>query len=161
MVWWCQLATEFVNELSPFFKRLTLVRLPGRTSHRAGNARHDVSWQLDRRRGIALARNRLLTAALSLVADHNVNWVLWLDVDVRHIPRDLIRHLLSANQSIVVPNCLWKQDNGQVRRPILYALKGERVSRQVSLGLNTLLKPKFSEERCSQYLSTVSGKCGN
>jgi len=80
----------------------------------AGNDRHIVAFQLARRRHLALARNRLLSAGLALVADQNVNWVLWLDSDLRHIPRDLIRHLLSANQSIVVPNCLWKMDNGQV-----------------------------------------------
>ena len=108
------MAEDFVSDFAPFFKRLELVRLPGRESHRTGNDRHHPAWQLTRRRHIALARNRLLSAALSL-AGQNINWILWMDVDVRHIPRDLIRHLLSANKSIVVPNCLWRQDNGQVR----------------------------------------------
>lgn len=109
-----QRATEFINDLSAFFKRLALVRLPDRTSQKVGNDRHDVHWQLERRRHLALSRNRLLWAALSHdAAHHNVKWVLWLDVDLRHVPRDLIRYLLSANQSLVVPNCLWKQDNGQ------------------------------------------------
>ena len=109
------MAREFIGDLGPFFKRLELVRLPGGAFHKTGNARHDPNWQMARRSHIALSRNRLLSAALSLVAGQNVNWVLWLDADIRHIPRDLIRHLLSANQSIVVPNCLWKQGNGQVR----------------------------------------------
>jgi len=111
---WCQMATDFINDMSSFFKRLALVRLPGGSSHKTANVRHDPKWQLERRRHLALSRNRLLSAALGLVAGENVNWVMWLDVDLRHIPRDLIRHLLSANQSIVVPNCLWRQDNGQV-----------------------------------------------
>jgi len=110
-----QRATELVSELSAFFKRLALVRLAVKASQKTGNARHDVHWQLERRRHLALSRNRLLWAALSHAAHQNVKWVLWLDVDVRHVPRDLIRYLLSANRSIVVPNCLWKQDNGQVR----------------------------------------------
>jgi len=116
MVRWCQMATDFVNDMSSFFKRLALVRLPGGASHKTDSARHDLTWQLERRRHLALSRNRLLSAALGLVAGENVNWVMWLDVDLRHIPRDLIRHLLSANQSIVVPNCLWRQVNGQVSR---------------------------------------------
>jgi len=121
MVWWCQLATELINDLGSFFKRLQLVRLPGRTPHKTDNDRHDAAWQLNRRRNIALARNRLLSAALGLIADQNVNWVVWLDVDIRHIPRDLIRYLLSANQSVVVPNCLWRMDNGQVTRQLRYS----------------------------------------
>jgi len=108
------MATELVSDFAPFFKRLELVRLPGGESHRTGNSRHDPFWQVMRRRHMALARNRLLSAGLS-VAGQNVNWVLWLDVDLRHIPRDLVRHLLAANKSVVVPNCLWRQDNGQVR----------------------------------------------
>jgi len=107
------MATEFINELGPFFKRLSLVRLPGRSSHSI-DTRHDKAWQMERRRHLALSRNRLLSAALSQVADDRVKWVVWLDADIRHIPRDLIRHLLSANQSVIVPNCLWRQDNGQV-----------------------------------------------
>jgi len=98
--------------LNAFFKRLSLVRLAGRTSQKTGNDRHDLNWQLERRRHLALSRNRLLWAALSQV--ESAKWVLWLDVDLRHVPRDLVRYLLSANQSIVVPNCLWKQQNGQV-----------------------------------------------
>jgi len=127
------LATDYIDDLSPFFKRLELVRLPGVASHKTGNARHDANWQMARRSHIALSRNRLLSAALSLVADHNVNWVLWLDSDIRHIPRDLIRHLLSANQSIVVPNCLWKQGNGQVRHNCDVLNGGASVTRVVCL----------------------------
>jgi len=113
MMWRCQLANEFIDDLGPFFKRLQLLRLPGGESHKTGNSRHDPAWQQARRRHLALSRNRLLSAALSTVSN-NVNWVLWMDSDIRHIPRDLIRLLLSANQSIVVSNCLWRQANGQV-----------------------------------------------
>ena len=110
-----QLTTDLVDELRPFFKRLELVRLPSEAaSHKFGNARHDPSWQLDRRAHLARARNRLLSAALGVVARQSIKWVLWMDADVRHIPRDLIRHLLSANQSVVVPNCLYREQNGQV-----------------------------------------------
>jgi hypothetical protein len=77
------------------------------------NRRHEPSWQFVRRRHLATVRNRLLIHGLGL-AGPRVRWVLWIDSDVRHVPRDLIRHLVAANQSIVVPNCLWKQDDGQV-----------------------------------------------
>jgi len=109
------MAEEFVSDFAPFFKRLELVRLPGkRSAHRIGNDRHHPAWQIMRRRHLALARNRLLSAALTHVGQ-SVNWLVWLDADLRHIPRDLIRHLLSANKSIVAPNCLWRQNDGQVR----------------------------------------------
>jgi len=124
LCWRCdeQRASELVGELGAFFKRLALVRLGGsKAPQKTGGDRHNVHWQLDRRRHLALSRNRLLWAALSHVDHRNVKWVLWLDVDLRHVPRDLIRYLLAANQSIVVPNCLWKQDNGQVSLlPALY-----------------------------------------
>jgi len=82
--------------------------------YRAGQSkRHEQSWQFTRRRHLAIARNRLLMHALGSVGPR-VRWVLWIDSDVRHIPRDLVRHLVAVNQSVVVPNCLWKQDNGQV-----------------------------------------------
>jgi len=112
-----------VDELSSFFKRVALVRLPGKAGYKEGNSRHDRDWQLARRQHIALVRNRLLSAALSLVAGAGVDlkWVLWLDSDIRHVPRDLIRLLLSANQSVVVPNCLWRQQNGQVRSSSMHS----------------------------------------
>ena len=113
-----QRATEYANELSAFFKRVTVVRLAGKSSaQKTGNDRHDPKWQLERRRHLARSRNRLLWTALGQLEHDNIKWVLWLDVDVRHVPRDLIRYLLSANQSIVVPNCLWRMDNGQVGAP--------------------------------------------
>jgi len=110
------MAEELVVDFAPFFRRLELVRLPGRSAHRTGKDRHHPAFQLHRRQHIALARNRLLSAALGLLGAQaaTVNWVLWMDVDVRHIPRDLIRHLLAANRTIVVPNCLWRMNNGQV-----------------------------------------------
>lgn len=66
--------------------------------------RHEYSQQLRRRATIARARNTLLTLALRPDAD----WVLWVDSDLWAYPPDIVQRLLSANRSILVPNCVMK-----------------------------------------------------
>ena len=94
----------FVELLQPYFRRLELIKLKGRLAVTSGNARHDLTWQFTRRRHMAMSRNQLLFRSL-----RNEKWVLWLDSDVKHIPRDLIQHLMSARKSIVAANCLYRK----------------------------------------------------
>jgi hypothetical protein len=57
--------------------------------------------QLMRRIVLARSRNHLLFHALD-----DEEWVLWLDVDVVHYPRDVIETLLATGKSIVQPHCV-------------------------------------------------------
>lgn len=50
---------------------------------------------------LAKSRNWLLSKAL-----RDEDWVLWVDADLKGYPADVIDSLLSANKSVVVPNCV-------------------------------------------------------
>ncbi len=69
--------------------------------------------QLSRLRALANVRNRLLINALGKISQE-VRWALWFDADIRHMPRDLIKHLLGAKQRVVAPTCLVTHDDGKV-----------------------------------------------
>ncbi len=70
---------------------------------------HDIDFQVTRRKHLAKARNRLLFAGL-----RDEKWVLWLDVDLRYIPPDLVQQLIAVQKHIVVPSCVYVQENGNV-----------------------------------------------
>ena len=57
--------------------------------------------QLMRRSVLARSRNHLLFRALD-----DVDWVLWLDVDVVEYPPDILLRLLAHGRSILTPNCV-------------------------------------------------------
>ncbi len=67
----------------------------------AGQHRWAPALQLARRRQLARARNHLLFRALA-----EQDWVLWLDVDMRAWPPDLIERLLATGRDIVQPHCV-------------------------------------------------------
>lgn len=56
-------------------------------------------------RRLARARNYLLYSTL-----RDEDWVLWLDADLRTVPRSLLRDLLAANESIVAADCVLASD---------------------------------------------------
>ncbi len=66
---------------------------------------HRPRWasevQVERRSVMAKSRNYLLFRALA-----DEDWVLWLDVDVREYPPDIIQRLLSTGKNIVQPHCV-------------------------------------------------------
>lgn len=70
---------------------------------RFGSPRYDfrgkVQYQRERRAHLARVRNHLLARAL-----RDEDWVLWIDADVVHLPRDLIPAMLGARARVVQPN---------------------------------------------------------
>lgn len=101
-------AEQLAAEVRPYFRRVQVLKLKGSSSRTSGQARHELSWQLTRRRHLAMARNQLLFAAL-----RDQKWVVWTDSDVRHIPGDLLERLLWPGKTIVAPNCLYRMDGGR------------------------------------------------
>ena len=83
-----------------------------------GKSRHSYALQVPRRRLLARSRSFLLTSALT----PEVDYTLWMDVDVVEYEKDLIQTLLGwairEHAEVVVPNCMWKSYNemGYVRR---------------------------------------------
>lgn len=67
-----------------------------------GYERWEPRIQLARRRVLALSRNHLLFNALT----SDVDWVLWLDVDVVEFRADIIELLLTLGRDIVQPHCV-------------------------------------------------------
>lgn len=102
-------AEGLASEVRPYFKRVEVIKLKGSSSGTSGHVRHEMSFQLTRRRHLAMARNQLLFTAL----ERDEKWVLWMDSDVRHIPADLVERLLWPQKSIVVANCLYRRDDGR------------------------------------------------
>lgn len=68
----------------------------------AGLERWDPSVQLERRRALAIGRNHLLFNALTA----DVDWVLWLDVDVVEYRPDIITLLTSIGRDIMQPHAV-------------------------------------------------------
>lgn len=85
--------------------------LAGAAGTNVGAARHDFGAQVARRQLLARSRTWLLGAALA----PEVDWVLWIDVDVVEYDADLIEQLLARGNAtdadVVVPNCMWKTYN--------------------------------------------------
>ncbi|GAA5960815.1 hypothetical protein JCM21900_002292 [Sporobolomyces salmonicolor] len=83
-----------------------------------GKERHDYSVQIGRRKLLAKSRTWLLNAAMA----PEVDWVLWLDVDVVDYEPAMVERLLgyakgelpgagNGQADVVVPNCVWKTYN--------------------------------------------------
>ncbi|KAI5475970.1 glycosyltransferase family 62 protein [Pseudohyphozyma bogoriensis] len=76
-----------------------------------GGGRHDFGLQVLRRKLLAKSRTWLLGAAMT----PEVDWVLWMDVDVVEYDKDMLQTLLGwSNETradVVVPNCMWKTYN--------------------------------------------------
>lgn len=85
-----------------------------------GAGRHKFSLQVARRKLLAMSRTWLLGAAMM----PEVDWVLWIDVDVVEYEKNLIETLLEKGNEtradVVVPNCMWKTYNemGCVSPPV-------------------------------------------
>jgi hypothetical protein len=67
-----------------------------------GVPRYEPTIQLERRRVLALSRNHLLFNALTA----DIDWVLWLDVDVLEFQTDIIELVTSLGRDIVQPHCV-------------------------------------------------------
>lgn len=76
-----------------------------------GGARHGYDLQVGRRKLLAKSRTWLLGAAMA----PEVDWALWIDVDVVEYDKELVQTLLgyarSEQADVVVPNCMWKTYN--------------------------------------------------
>ncbi|ESO12890.1 hypothetical protein HELRODRAFT_153976 [Helobdella robusta] len=103
-------ATALRDYLQPYFKSIRIIPLKDGQPNSGGNIRHDKSYQEVRRKHLSKVRNQMLMSSL----EEKFKWVFWLDADVRHIPTNVIEHLLSVNQTIVTANCLYRKDNGEL-----------------------------------------------
>lgn len=87
--------------------------LLGEGGTNVGKARHGYDVQIERRRRLANSRSWLLTSILGTEPD----WVIWIDVDVVELPKDLIQTLIARAKAeradVVVPQCAWKTYNEQ------------------------------------------------
>ncbi|GAA5932327.1 hypothetical protein JCM1841_000850 [Sporobolomyces salmonicolor] len=90
----------------------------GYRGENVGKERHDYSVQIGRRKLLAKSRTWLLNAAMA----PEVDWVLWLDVDVVDYEPAMVERLLgyakgelpgagNGQADVVVPNCVWKTYN--------------------------------------------------
>ncbi|GAA5895017.1 hypothetical protein JCM5296_000938 [Sporobolomyces johnsonii] len=90
----------------------------GYRGENVGKERHDYSVQIGRRKLLAKSRTWLLNAAMA----PEVDWVLWLDVDVVDYEPAMVERLLGyangelrgaedGKADVVVPNCVWKTYN--------------------------------------------------
>ena len=100
-------AKELAGRLQGHFRRVEVLRLAGHLDQRVGAGKHDERWQLTRRQHMARARNELLSKAL-----RSEKYVLWMDADVRHMPPDIIEHLIYPRKQIIVPNCMYRRGDG-------------------------------------------------
>ena len=107
-----EIASEYAFNLRNYFHNVTVHKLSDKLGAKPRGTRHDREFQQVRRGHLALARNELLARSLA-----DEDWVLWMDSDVKHIPHDIIQHLLSAHQDIVVPTCMYLMADGS---PQLY-----------------------------------------
>ncbi|KAL8278423.1 hypothetical protein RQP46_009113 [Phenoliferia psychrophenolica] len=111
--------------------------IEGEAGTNVGGARHGFGVQVQRRKLLARSRTWLLGAAMT----PEVDWALWIDVDVVDYDADLIEHLLDkANETsadVVVPNCMWKTYNemGSYDR-------NNWAETPASLEMKSLLKPE-------------------
>jgi peptide chain release factor subunit 1 len=67
----------------------------------AGLPRWTPGLQLARRQVLARARNQLLFRAL-----RDEDYVLWVDIDLKHYPADVLHRLIGTGFDIVMPNCV-------------------------------------------------------
>lgn len=88
-----------LEALRPRWRRLQLQRWHAHPP-RTRQERWQSSFQRQRRRTLAIARNRLLQASLA-----DEQWVLWLDADLLDYPPDLLRQLLHCGRDVVTPHC--------------------------------------------------------
>ena len=95
-------AKGYAEKLRQYFRRVEVVDLSFVTAHEPWHKAHDEHIQLQRRRQLAMSRNALLLAGLK-----SEDWVLWLDVDVKEMPPDIIERLLKPAKDIIVPSCMY------------------------------------------------------
>jgi len=100
-------ARMHADAVRKYFERVEVLQLKSFGRSPSGQARHASFQQLSRRRNLAKSRNQLLFRGV-----HEEEWALWIDSDVKHVPRNIIRRLLGADRDIVAPNCLYRQDSG-------------------------------------------------
>ena len=86
-------------------------RVPGDKGIAGGTDRHKFEVQVERRKLMARSRTWLLSAAMR----PEVDWVVWMDVDIVDYKPTLIQDMLvyaeDEQGDVVVPNCVWKTYN--------------------------------------------------
>lgn len=96
------------GEILVFRKNFVESEEEGALLENKGKERHDFDIQIRRRTVLAKSRSWLLSSALS----PEVDWVLWLDVDVVEYRPTLLTDLIGwgKNQSaqVISPNCVWR-----------------------------------------------------
>ena len=96
-------AHDVVMKYREVFNGITFYELTQNRNPISHTERHIIKIQRPRRMHMAVSRNELLFKAIR--DEHD--WVLWMDVDLVYIPNNLIQLVLSPNQPIVAPNCVY------------------------------------------------------
>ena len=102
-------AVDATQMIRPFFRRVEVVDLHEKLSKASPIGKHEESFQVDRRKHLAISRNKLLHAGL-----RDEKWVLWMDVDVRYFPPDMIQQMISVQKHIVAPSCIYVKSNKKI-----------------------------------------------
>jgi GT2 family glycosyltransferase len=134
---------ERLPELRRRYRRVVLVKRDFGFGMPEWAPRWAPPFQLSRRTVLAKSRNHLLFAALE-----DEDWVLWLDVDVRDYPPDVLDRLLALEKDIVTPHCVtsyggptfdWNawRDKGRVHMDSLRG--GDALVRLDAVGATMLL----------------------
>ena len=97
-----KVAQSYADQLNgKYLRRARVMHFDEKLNVAPKKHKHDQDFQFSRRSHLAVSRNRLLFAGL-----RDEDYVLWLDSDVSFIPPDIIDHLMSADQDLVVPTCM-------------------------------------------------------
>ncbi len=103
-----KIAQDAVKLVEPYFHRVEAVQLHEEWS-RPPVSKHEQTIQVDRRKHMARSRNKLLHIGL-----RDEKWALWMDVDLAYIPPDLIQQMISVQKHIVVPGCIFVNNDKTV-----------------------------------------------
>ncbi|GAA99496.1 glycosyltransferase family 62 protein [Mixia osmundae IAM 14324] len=128
--------------------------MPAAGIENIGKTRHSFELQIHRRTLLAKSRASLLSAGLS----PEVDWALWMDVDIVDYKPTLIEDLLSWSRrlktaDVIVPNCMWKtyDDMGPYDKNN-WAETDESMAIKASLQPSDILIEGYPELQTGRYL---------
>ena len=105
-----ELAHVHARTLKQYFARVDVMHFSD-TAPESRFGKHDEFFQFKRRRHLAHARNQLLFRGLR---DDDDAYVLWIDVDVKYVPPDIVQHLIAADKDVVVPSCMMQNPDASL-----------------------------------------------
>ncbi|WP_373480373.1 hypothetical protein [Geminocystis sp.] len=131
---------DYISKLEKEFRKVHLYQR--HFNYYLRKPRWDVSIQYQRRAIMAKSRNILCHQALK-----EEDWVLWIDVDVKHYPFDIIEKFLETGKDIIVPNCVFEK-NGRTYDLNTFKIKSDAINKDWSVYLvDNIIQPPKGEGR--------------